>query len=98
MTVRNILIFVLVAMPCLSADIHFPTDDSTVKAAIDAATDGDSVLIAAGTLSGEGNRDVNFKGKAITVVAVNGPDNCIIRGNSGYQIRDAFENWENIKL
>lgn len=38
-----------------------------IQEAIDAAVPGDIVMILEGTYSGEGNRDLDFKGKAITV-------------------------------
>ena len=42
-------------------------DQPTIQAGIDAATDGDFVLLDDGTFTGEGNRDISFKGKKITV-------------------------------
>ena len=50
----------------------------TIQAAIEDASDGDVIWIADGTYSGEGNFDIDFKGKAITVKSENGPKNCII--------------------
>ena len=38
-----------------------------VQEAIDTAVSGDTVLILSGTYTGDGNRDLDFKGKAITV-------------------------------
>ena len=38
-----------------------------IQEAIDAAASGDTVVIMRGTYSGQGNRDLDFKGKAITV-------------------------------
>jgi len=50
----------------------------TIQAAIDDASDGDIIWIANGQYSGEGNFEIDFKGKAITVKSKNGPQNCII--------------------
>ena len=36
------------------------------------------MIIADGTYTGEGNRDIEFKGKAITVRSASGPESCII--------------------
>ena len=55
-----------------------PADYSTIQAAIDASTNGDVVLVAPGTYTGDGNRDIDFKGKAITVKSEKGPRSCII--------------------
>jgi parallel beta-helix repeat protein len=50
----------------------------TIQAAIDDAWDGDVIWVADGKYSGEGNIDVDFKGKVITVRSENGPESCII--------------------
>ena len=43
---------------------------ATIQAAIDVAVDGDEVILATATYTGDGNRDVDFLGKAITVRSV----------------------------
>ncbi|MBC8176882.1 MAG: right-handed parallel beta-helix repeat-containing protein [Deltaproteobacteria bacterium] len=60
------------------ATIRVPGDYSTIQMAIDEAFNGDTVEIADGTYTGEGNKDLNFDGKAITVTSKNGAANCII--------------------
>ncbi|RKY06320.1 MAG: hypothetical protein DRP65_11925, partial [Planctomycetota bacterium] len=50
----------------------------TIQSAINLADDGDFVVVADGVYTGQGNTNVSFKGKAITVRSRNGPDNCII--------------------
>ena len=51
-----------------------PGEYGTIQAAIDDCNDGDVVIIAEGTYTGTGNRDLDFNGKAITVRSTN-PDN-----------------------
>jgi hypothetical protein len=50
----------------------------TIQEGIDAAGEGDTVMVADGGYSGPGNRDIDFLGKAITVRSENGPENCTI--------------------
>jgi len=57
---------------------YVPSIYPTIQAAIDDASDGDTVWVADGRYTGEGNYDIDFKGKAITVRSENGPENCII--------------------
>ncbi len=73
--VLGIILFPLIG---LADTIHVPGDQPTIQAGIDAAMDGDTVLVADGTYIGEGNRDIDFLGKAITVRSENGAENCII--------------------
>jgi hypothetical protein len=49
-----------------------------IQEGIDAAVNGDTVLVLDGTYTGAGNRDIDFGGRAITVRSESGPDGCII--------------------
>lgn len=51
----------------------------TIQAAIAAAADGGIVELTDGTFTGDGNRDINFMGKPITVRSRSGdPETCVI--------------------
>ncbi len=49
-----------------------------IQEGIDSAVNGDIVTVADGIFTGNGNRDMNFNGKAITLCSEIGPTNCII--------------------
>jgi hypothetical protein len=68
--------------PAAPAIIHVPADQSTIQAAINAASNGDTVLVADGTYK----ENINFKGKAITVTSVNGPATTIIDGGAANSV------------
>ena len=51
----------------IAAEIHVPTDYPVIQAAIDAAENGDCVVVEEGRYTGEGNVNLNFRAKAITV-------------------------------
>lgn len=54
-------------------------DHPTIQAAVDAATPGDLILLEDGVYSGAGNRDVDLRGKAVTIRSLSGnPQMCTI--------------------
>ena len=57
--------------------IQVPLNHATIQEAIDAAVDGDTVLVAPGTYV----ENIDFLGKAITVASEAGPEETIIDGN-----------------
>jgi len=59
-------------------DDDAPANFSTIQAALDAATDGDTIIVRDGYYTGAGNRDIDFQGKAVHLKSENGPENCII--------------------
>ncbi len=58
--------------------IHVPAESPTIQSAIDLSSDGDTIIVADGVYSGEGNRNIDFKGKSIQVSSESGPENCVI--------------------
>jgi hypothetical protein len=69
---------VLTTTSAFADTLHVPADYPTIQAAIDAASDGCTVVVADGTYTGDGNRDLDFGGKAITVRGENDPGPCVI--------------------
>jgi len=75
-----------------SATILVPEDYVTIQDAIDDASDGDIIEVGPGSYSGDGNRDIDFRGKAITVRSSHGPDETTIdctgsEGHRGFYFR-----------
>ena len=71
-----VLAFLSLGLDSLASTIHVPQDQPTIQAGIDAATNGDTVLVAPGTFV----ENINFIGKAITVESSGGPSVTIIDG------------------
>jgi hypothetical protein len=50
----------------------------TIQAGIDEASNGDEIVLSPGTYTGDGNRDIDFNGKAITVRSTNPEDPAVV--------------------
>lgn len=67
------------SMTAAQADILLvPGQYPTIQAAMDAAQEGDTVLVADGVYSGPGNTFLSFNGRGFLVRSENGPASCII--------------------
>ena len=74
-----IILSSLAMVTVLSAGtIHVPGDYDNIQAGVDASIDGDTVLVADGTYSGDGNRYIDFAGRNIVLISENGPEDCVI--------------------
>ena len=62
----------------ITVDDDGPADHTTIQAAIDASNNGDIVVVCPGTYTGEGNYNINFGGKAITVRSTNPQDPTVV--------------------
>jgi len=62
----------------LDDDIYIPAQCSSIQEAVDNSWEGRTVWISPGTYTGQGNRDIDFRGRAITVKSENGPQDCIV--------------------
>ena len=96
------VIIFLIPILGFSTIIHVPDDYATIQSGIDAAGDGDTILIADGTYSGPGNIGIEWDAttKHLLIMSENGRDHCIIdcmqedRGfllNNGQDRRDVID-------
>jgi parallel beta-helix repeat protein len=74
-TILLSIVVLLVTLASAPAETRLvPAEYATIQDAIDAAVDGDVVIVALGIYTGDGNRDIDFRGKGITVQSVDPND------------------------
>lgn len=58
--------------------VRVPTDQPTIQAGVDAASESDTVLVASGTYTGPGNYNILMDGKGLVIRSESGPAGTII--------------------
>ena len=72
----SILLFSFFSFSVFSATLHVPSNYSSIQAAINASSNGDTILVGPGTY----NEDINFNGKAVELKSSGGPEVTTILG------------------
>ena len=80
-----VFIYLFLVIPCqariITVDNDGQADFNNIQSAINDSNDGDTIIVADGIYTGDGNRDISFLGKEITLRSENGPEKCIIDCN-----------------
>jgi Periplasmic copper-binding protein (NosD)/Secretion system C-terminal sorting domain len=94
-SILSAVIIIFFPASLISGTIHVPSEYETIQDAIDASNDGDTILIADGIYSGNGNINIELNEKEIVIKSLNGPETCRIDGSGTenavcFSIPDSF--------
>lgn len=89
-----VVLLMVVGSPVEACTIRVPADQPTIQQALDAAAEGDTVLVAPGTYTGELNRRLDFGGVNIYLVSEAGAAATVIDCEDQSRAFD-FHNGEN---
>ncbi|UCD49508.1 MAG: right-handed parallel beta-helix repeat-containing protein [Phycisphaerales bacterium] len=76
--IRAVIDNLRVSLSSPTTTIRVPGNFPTIQAALDFAGHGDVIEVGPGTYTGEGNWDLEFHGKSLTLRGANGPESTII--------------------
>jgi len=69
----------LLPLPAVAAVLSVPGSYANIRMAVNAAADGDTIMLADGTFSGSDNRNIEIDSKSLTFRSTSGnPNQCII--------------------
>jgi len=75
---RTVLVIIISVSSVIATTRRVPSQYPAIQAAITASSNYDTVLVADGTYTGEGNYNIDFSGRRVKVLSEGGAENCII--------------------
>lgn len=73
-----VLALLLTELPVQAGTVRVPSERPTIQAGVNAAIEGDTVLLAPGTYAGPGNYNITMGNKSLTVRSETGPQLTVI--------------------